>query len=165
MIQRQTWMTGALAVLMLAGSAVPVLAECPADMHPMFGCSVIERGAMVRMCYGDGRIHYSYSVDGVTELEFTGSAWGVIKSHVKGIDGTAYASAVGHGNTYYAIFVDRDLMQLDLGDPPARSPNPAVVQVYESQDALVDYTNDRPIARRVCYPPTIDIDNHYFGPG
>lgn len=154
-----------MLALVFVASASPSWADCPEGMHFLFGCDIIERGARVEMCSGDGKIQYRYSVDGMTELEFIGPAWGGLKNHVQGLHGHAYASAARQGDMFYAAFVDRDLMNFDAGRSGAGSPNPAVVQVYASEEAFVDPENDDPIARRVCYPPSIELDNNNFGPG
>lgn len=152
----------AVAIITLA---TPLSAACPDGMEFLFGCEIVERGAQVEMCSGDGQTRYTYSVDGVPELEFTGPSWGGSKQQVNGIHGHAYASATRSGNMFYAAFVDGDLMNSGAAGAPVSSPNPAVVQVYASEKALVDFKSDEPIARRVCYPPTIELGDNNFGPG
>ncbi|SMO73967.1 hypothetical protein [Paracoccus laeviglucosivorans] len=152
------------AALAFASLAAPAWADCPEGMQVLFTCGIVERNAQVELCQGDGQIRYTYSADGAIELQFTGPGAGGVKSHVQGIHGNAYASAARRGDMYYAVFIDRDLMNFE-GGSDLHSPNPAVVQVYASGDDFNDFKTDKPVARRVCYPPTIEVDDRNFGPG
>ena len=145
--------------------AAPAFAECPDDMALLFGCSIVERNAQIEMCRGDGQIRYTYAVDGEPELQFTGPAWGGVKALVQGIHGAAYASAARTGDSFYAVWVDGAMMALDGEGQDLGSPNPAVLQVYGSEADFTAYRADAPIARRVCYPPSIQFDRSNFGPG
>lgn len=157
-------MRSILAAAVMAFAA-PLSAACPEGMEFLFACDIVERGARVEMCAGGGLTQYTYAVDGVPELEFVGPTWGGSKARVAGIHGHAYASATRSGNLFYAAFVDRDLMGIDAGGGSLNSPNPAVVQVYDSEEAFTDFEADAPIARRVCFPPTIELGDNNFGPG
>lgn len=154
-----------LATLCVIACATSADARCPDGTQLMFRCAIIERNAEVELCRSGAAIRYTYLSDGEIEFQFNGEAWGGAKGHVTGIYGPAFASAVRNGNTYYAIFVDGDLMELEGREGALGSPNPGLLQVYPSKDAFIDYDNDAPIARRVCYPPSIQVDSSNFGPG
>lgn len=153
------------AALFLAACVTSADARCPDGSQLMFRCAIIERNAEVELCNFGGEIRYTYQSNDEIELQFIGEAWGGLKRQVKGIHGTAFASAVRRGDMYYAIFVDSDMMEMDTHGQSLGSPNPALLQVYASQKHFTDYENDEPIARRVCYPPSIQVDSSNFGPG
>lgn len=153
-----------LAALAVLACDQPAWADCPDGMQMLFTCSIVERNATVELCQADGMIQYTYATDGEVELQFTGPGAGGVKSRVQGIHGDAFASAAKRGDMYYAVFIDRELMRFD-GSHDLHSPNPAVVQVYASSDDFNDFRNDKHVARRVCYPPTIEVDDNNFGPG
>ncbi|WP_284324731.1 hypothetical protein [Cypionkella aquatica] len=160
--------SGVAGVVMGLMAAAPAWAECGETFSVLFSCAVPERDAVVELCRDDssGAVQYSYMTSAATELQFISpTAYGVVREQVQGITGPGYGMAASNGGTFYAIYVDRSLMFSEQAQEGARSSTPAVVQVYASEAALNDQTQDKYIARRVCYPPSIDIDSTAFGPG
>lgn len=149
-------------------AASPLWADCQDAFALLFRCAIPERDAVIELCRdgGSGALQYSYWTSEKTELQFvSATAYGVVRENVQGINGAAYGMAASNGGTFYAIYVDEALMFSERAPRGSRSSTPAVVQVYPSETALNDQAKDGFIARRVCYPPSIDIDNNAFGPG
>lgn len=156
-----------IAALILALAAGPALADCAPPGELLFACEFPERKARVEICrLPGGALDYAYISPKGRELSFRAdSGIGGVKDHVQGIHGPAYATALSNGGTVYAVFVDGALMNLDGEGQERNSPNPAVLQVYGSEQDFNEYKQDKPIQRRVCYPPSIRIDHENFGPG
>lgn len=156
-----------LSAIPLCLCAAPVFAECYEDDAYLFACQFPEHNGGVTICSppGSDTLNYVYWADNRVELDFTATAWGGLKRHVKGINGTAMATALSNGGTVYAIFVEEALNFEGRSSDLFHSPNPAVLQVYATEADYLDFETDRPIARRVCDPLSIEIDHTRFGPG
>lgn len=142
-------------------------ADCAPGWKPLFSCDFPEHNARVQLCRNgaSGAVSYDYSADGRVELVFTDpTPRGGVKQRVRGITGGAAGMGFANGATVYAVFGAGALLW-PSSDEGAQSPNPAVLQVYDSVAAFDAFEDDRPVQRRVCYPPSIALDSEWFGPG
>ncbi|MDK8874334.1 hypothetical protein [Paracoccus sp. SSJ] len=156
----------------LAMRAASAAADCGEDYLPLFYCEFPERNAAVQLCRHTGPsdmpgLRYTYWADGTAELEFATDDWiGFVREPVQGIIGPGYGTAASNKGTYYGFLIDKNLMFFpQTTDQIAPSPTPAVLEVYASLKDLQDDASGKPIARRVCDPSTIEVDNDNFGPG
>lgn len=166
-------MKRALACLAVSLScALPTTAKaqddpgCGPEDALFFGCDIPEHNARIQICRNtaNGGLTYSYIADGKVELRFGGGgASGAVKD-VRGMNGWSYYTGLSGGGPFFAIFVAEAIL-LENADPATvRAPNPVVLQVYSSVQAL-EAAPENHIARRVCEPRSIHIDRAWFGPG
>ncbi|WP_347140896.1 hypothetical protein [Paracoccus sp. SSK6] len=159
-------LAGRAAACILAAfiGAPAAWADCVQPYENLFTCDIPERSATVQFCriFGDNpedlpEYRYSYGDNGTAELVFTTrQATSTAVSGVWGIPGTAITTAYVNGQTVYAAFVPFDEHEY------RRS---AVVLVYKDMDSYVNEREKGILARRSCYPPSIVVNQEWFGPG
>lgn len=150
---------------MLASGAAYADGYCNEPYDEFFACDIPERGARVEFCRVLDRAQitdqtpeyrYSYAENGVVQLSFdTANAMSTAASGIRGIWGDALTTGFDNAGTIYAAYIPVE----------ADYPSEAVVMVYPSMDDYIKGEEGTVLARRYCYPPSIDVNMEWFGPG
>ncbi len=154
-----------LGAALLAGGAADADGYCNEPYDEFFACDIPERGARVEFCRVLDRTaitdqipeyRYSYAEHGQVKLSFdTANAMSTVSTGIRGISGDALTTGFDNAGTVYAAYIP-------AGDV---YPQQAVVMVYPSMDDYLKGEDGDVLGRRYCYPPTIQVNMEWFGPG
>ncbi|PZO67027.1 MAG: hypothetical protein DI498_04585 [Paracoccus denitrificans] len=148
-------------------AAGPVTAGCHDPYLTLFSCDVPERNASIEFCQlmpehkdtGLKSNRYIYTRNGQVELTFeTDTTWFAMKRSLPGMQGDPIGAAMARDGAVYAFYIPHNY------EPPDNMQGQLLV--YRSLDDfnVFDWDPATPIARRVCYPPSVVVETDLLGP-